>query len=221
MSAKSIGLDDELHSYLVEHGVRDTRIKRALRERTDEHEWSKMRISPEQGEFMALLVKLSEASRCIEVGTFTGYSALCVALALPEDGELICCDVNEEWTAIGVEYWKRAGVSDKIDLRIAPALETLAELIETRPGQFDLIFLDADKANYPRYYEMSLELLRAGGVVLIDNVLWSGDVLDEDTTDPETIGIREVNAIARDDERVDLSMLPVGDGLTLARKRSE
>lgn len=219
MSAKSIGLSDELRDYLVEHGVRDTDVKRSLRAVNEKLEWGKMQISAEQGEFMAMLVRLMGARQCIEVGTFTGYSALCIAEALPDDAELICCDISEEWTSIGVEHWEKAGVANRIDLRIAPALETLDSLIETRSGEFDMVFLDADKSNYPRYYERALELLRPGGIVLVDNVLWSGDVIDSSNDDEETRGIRELNEIIKDDNRVDISMLPVGDGLTLARKR--
>ncbi len=220
MSSKTLGLSDELSRYVFEFGVRDDEVKRSLRRINAGLDAGVMQISPEQGEFMAMLLRLMKARNVIEVGTFTGYSALCMARALPDDGELICCDLSEEWTSIGVEHWQRAGVDHRIDLRIGAALETLDALVETRSGQFDLVFLDADKANYPTYYERALDLLRSGGVVLVDNVLWSGSVLDPNADDDETNGIRALNQKLRDDQRVDLSMIPIGDGLTLARKRS-
>ncbi|SVA94580.1 uncharacterized protein METZ01_LOCUS147434 [marine metagenome] len=181
---------------------------------------SVMQISPEQGQFMQFLVSMIGASNTIEVGVYTGYSALCVALGLPEDGHMIACDINEEWTQVALEYWKKAGVADKIDLRIGPALDTLTEL-EKNVGkdQFDFAFIDADKVNYDIYYEKCLGLVRPGGVVAIDNVLWSGTVADVSVMDENTKAIRSLNAKLHKDERIDISMVPIGDGLTLARKR--
>ena len=185
-------------------------------------EQANMQVGPEQGQFMALLVELMGARNALEVGTFTGYSALAVALALPEDGRLVACDVSEEWTAIGRRYWEEAGVAHKIDLRLAPAVETLdALLAEGRAGTFDFVFIDADKEGYDAYYERALELTRAGGLVVLDNTLWRGDVADPTISDVDTDAIRAINAKLAVDERVTLSLLPVGDGLTLARKRPE
>jgi len=179
-----------------------------------------MQVSPEQGQFMRLLIELMGASRAIEVGTFTGYSALQVALALPEDGHLIACDVSEEWTNIGRPFWAADGVDHKIDLRLGPAADTLKSLIaEGKAGTYDFAFIDADKVNYPTYYELCLTLLRPGGLLAIDNVIWGGSVADPNDTDPDTEAIRAVNRRAHGDERITLSMLPIGDGLTLARKR--
>jgi caffeoyl-CoA O-methyltransferase len=179
-----------------------------------------MQISPEQGQFMALLVELIGARRILEVGTFTGYSALAVALALPPDGRVITCDINEEMTAIARRYWAEAGVADKIDLRLAPAIDTLDELLaEGQAGQFDFAFIDADKTNYLAYYERTLELLRSGGLIAIDNVLWNGAVADPERQDDDTSAIRALNEAVHADDRVSLSLLPISDGLTLARKR--
>ena len=179
-----------------------------------------MQISPEQGQFMQFLVSIIGARNTIEVGVYTGYSALCVALGLPEDGRIIACDINEEWTKIALEYWKKAGVADKIDLQIAPALDTLTELGKKgRKNHFDFAFIDADKVNYDIYYEKCLNLVRPGGVVAIDNVLWSGAVADVSAMDENTKAIRSLNAKLHKDERVDLSMIPLGDGLTLVRKK--
>jgi caffeoyl-CoA O-methyltransferase len=179
-----------------------------------------MQIAPEQGQFMAMLVRLIGARRCLEVGVFTGYSSLVTALALPEDGRIIACDVSEQWTAVARRYWQRAGVSHKIDLRLAPALETLDGLIAAgQTGSYDFAFIDADKENYAAYYERVLALLRPGGLLSVDNTLWSGRLADARERDPETLGIRRFNELIHRDERVDLSLLPMGDGLTLARKR--
>ncbi len=176
-----------------------------------------MQICPEQGALMANLVRLMSAKRTIEIGTFTGYSALAVALALPEDGKIVACDISEEWTSIGRKKWEQAGVADKIDLRIGPALGTLEELVDDgQEGSFDFAFIDADKANYLDYYKMCLKLVRKGGVVAIDNVLWSGAVINPDINDVDTLAIRELNEFLAQDERVSLSMVPIGDGLTLA-----
>lgn len=218
MSSRSLGLNDTVYTYMLNNSLRESKACSALRNATENIEYSAMQVSPEQGQFMALLVSLLQVRKAIEVGTYTGYSALCVAQALPEDGTLIACDISETWTAVGRTYWEQAGVADKIDLRIAPAIDTLTALQE-EAGTFDFAFIDADKVNYLQYYELVLNLLRPGGVVLIDNVLWSGAVADEDNQEESTKAIRAVNEHIHADHRVDVSMLPVGDGLTLARKR--
>ena len=221
MSSHTIELTDTLHAYLLAHGTRESAVARELRTHTlTATPWHRMQISPEQGAFMQLLVRLIGARRTIEVGTFTGYSALVVAEALPEDGVVIACDTSAEWTAIGRPFWERAGVASKIDLHVRPAVETLDELLGTGgAGGFDFAFIDADKANYDAYYERCLELLRTGGVIGIDNVLWGGRVADDSAQDDDTRAIRLLNAKVAADDRVDVSMLPVGDGLTLAVKR--
>jgi predicted O-methyltransferase YrrM len=180
---------------------------------------ARMQVSPEQGQFMALLARLMGARRCVEVGVFTGYSSLAVALALPPDGRIVACDVSEEWTSVARRYWAEAGVAHKIELRLAPALETLDSLHAAGgAGSFDLAFIDADKVNYLSYYERVLGLLRPGGLVVVDNTLWSGRVADSEVADADTIALRHFNEHLHFDERVDLSLLPVGDGLTLALK---
>ena len=223
MSSRTIELTDSLYDYLIRTGTRESDIACELRETTREATPAHMmQISPEQGAFMALLVRMIGARRTIEVGTFTGYSALVVAEALPADGELIACDVSEEWTAIGRPFWERAGVADKIDLRLKPAVETLNELIAAgESDSFDFAFIDADKSNYGDYYERCLTLLRTGGLVAIDNVLWGGRVADASATDDDTMAIREINARVHEDSRVDACTVPIGDGLTLAVKRSQ
>lgn len=220
MSRNFIRMDEDLNAYLREVSVREPDVLRRLREETAELEGAGMQISPEQGQLMALLVELLGARKALEVGTFTGYSALRVALALPADGKLVACDVSEEWTAVGRRYWEEAGVDGKIDLRIAPALETLGSLIAGgEAGTFDIAFIDADKENYEVYYERVLELVRPGGMVLIDNVLWDGKVIDAENQETGTKAIRALNAKLHGDARITLSMIPIGDGLTLARKR--
>ena len=220
MSSKTHRLSDPIHNYIMEHGVRENPFCKALREETASIPYAMMQISPEQGQFMGFITKLIGATRSLEVGTFTGYSSLCVALSLPEDGQLIACDVSEEWTNIGKKYWKEAGVSHKIDLRLAPALDTLQALLdEGRANSFDFAFIDADKINYPRYYEMCLQLVRPGGLLGIDNVLWSGSVADPTIQTADTEAIRLVNRLVHADKRVHLSMLPIGDGLTLVHKK--
>ena len=221
MSSHTIDLTDALHEYLVRQGLRESEAARGLRAETlAATRWHVMQISPEQGAFMALLVRLLGARRAVEVGTFTGYSALVVAEALPADGRLVACDVSEEWAAIGRPFWERAGVAHKIDLRLRPAVETLdALLADGQSGAFDFAFIDADKANYDAYYERCLRLLRPGGVVGIDNVLWGGRVADAAVTDQDTAAIRALNAKVRDDARVHATMLPIGDGFTLALKK--
>ena len=219
MSSRTIRMNDAIDDYLRRVSLRETDVQRRLREETAALEYAGMQISPEQGQLMRMLAGLIGARRAIEVGVFTGYSALSVALALPEDGELIACDVNEEWTAIARRYWSEAGVASKIRLELAPAVQTLDALIrDGRSGEFDIAFIDADKTSYDLYYERCLELLRRGGLVLVDNVLWSGKVADESDRSEDTVALRAFNAKLRDDSRIELCMLPVGDGLTLARK---
>ena len=221
MSSHTIEMTDALYAYMHRVSLRESDVQRRLREETAALEYSMMQISPEQGQLMRMLTGLIGARRAIEVGVFTGYSALSVALALPEDGELVACDVSEEWTAIARRYWAEAGVAEKIRLELAPATETLdALLAEGRAGDFDIAFIDADKTSYDGYYERCLELLRPGGLVLIDNVLWGGAVADEDNRSEDTLALRALNAKLRDDARIELCMLPVGDGLTLARRRN-
>lgn len=220
MSNRTLNLDDRLYDYLLSTSLRENDIMKALRRETAGLAMSNMQISPEQAQFMALLVGLMGARKVIEVGTFTGYSTLAVASALPADGLLIACDVSDEWTSMGRRYWAEAGVDDRIDLRLAPALETLTTLIEVgQVGSFDMAFIDADKENYQSYYECCLQLLRPGGLIMIDNVLWGGSVADPAKNSPETEAIRALNEAVYRDERVEISLLPLGDGLTLARKR--
>jgi predicted O-methyltransferase YrrM len=220
VTRRTISLTDELHAYLVEVSVREPDVLRRLRAETAELEHSSMQIGPEQGRLMALLLELIGARNVLEIGTFTGYSALVMALALPEDGRIVACDVSEEWTAVARRYWDEAGVAHKIDLRLAPALETLDALCaEGTAGTFDFVFIDADKGGYDAYYEKSLELVRPGGLIAIDNVLWSGRVADPTDTDEDTLALRALNAKLKDDQRVSLSLIPIGDGLTLAMKR--
>ena len=220
MSARTISMTDPLYDYLLDVSLREPDVARELREVTAKHPHAAMQISPEQGQFMGLLVRLTGARHCLEVGTFTGYSTLCVAASLPADGVVVACDVSTEFTDVARPFWRAAGVEDKIDLRIAPALETLDELLEAgASGNYDFMFIDADKPNYLHYYEHGLELLRTGGLIAIDNVFWGGAVVDPASRDDDTNAIRELNRLVRDDSRVDLSMVPIGDGLTLARKR--
>jgi predicted O-methyltransferase YrrM len=219
MSTKSIGLSDELHDYLVKVGVREPAILRRLREETAALPQGGMQISPEQGAFFALLVGLMNARIYLEVGTFTGYSSLSVAMALPADGRLTCCDISPEWTDVARQYWTEAGVADRVDLRLGPALESLDGLLAEGAGAiYDFAFLDADKGNYAAYYERMLDLLRPGGVLAIDNVLWSGRVIDPAEDDESTQALRELNERIATDARVQVAMLPIGDGLSLVRK---
>ena len=220
MSNASIGLSQELHAYLVKVGVREPDVLRRLRERTAALPEHGMQIAPEQGAFMSLLIKVMGARRCLEVGTFTGYSSTAVALALPADGRLVCCDVSREWTDIARETWTEAGVADRVELRLGPALETLDQLLaEGDAGRFDFAFIDADKPNYDGYVERALRLARAGGLIAIDNVLWSGRVADSSADDESTVAIRSLNEKLATDERVEVAMVPIGDGLTLVRVR--
>jgi caffeoyl-CoA O-methyltransferase len=214
-------MTDQLYDYLLGVSLRESSVQRELRETTARLPNANMQISPEQGQFMALLVSAIGARRALEIGVFTGYSALSVAQALPDDGRLIACDVNEEWTDMAREYWSRAGVENKIDLRIRPALQTLGTLVaEGMTGTFDFAFIDADKINYQAYYEACLMLVRPGGLIAIDNVLWSGDVVNSEKNDEDTLAIRKLNLSLQDDERVDLSLVPIADGLTILRKRA-
>ncbi len=220
MSNQTIGLDDRLYSYLLSATLRESAILADLRQATAEHPQARMQISPEQGQFMGLLVQLMGAKKTLEIGVFTGYSALAIAIALPEDGRIIACDVSEEFTSIARTYWQKANLTSKIDLRIAPALKTLDSLIaEGESGTFDFAFIDADKSNYDSYYEKSLQLVRPGGLIAIDNMLWYGRVADPDVQDNRTQHIRALNEKVRDDERVTMSLVPIGDGLLLAVKK--
>ena len=220
MTNRTLNLDETLYQYLLDHSLRESALLRKLREVTSQQEMSVMQIAPEQGQFMALLVELLGAERIIEVGTYTGYSALCMAQAMPAHGELVCCDVSEEWTDIARHFWKEAGVEARIRLHLAPALDTLDSLIEQGgKGRFDMAFIDADKTNYLNYYERCLKLLRQGGLLLFDNTLWDGAVADPDDQDADTQALRELNDRLHNDERVSVSLVPIGDGLTLARKR--
>lgn len=219
MSKKSLGLDDQVYEYLLSVSLRETDILAKLRQETDQHPASGMQISPDQGQFMAMLIKLLGAKKTLDIGVFTGYSSLVVALALPEDGKVVACDRDSNATAIARRYWQEAGVEHKVDFRLAPALDTLDQLIaEGEAGSFDFAFIDADKRNYPHYYERALTLLRPGGIVAIDNVLWSGSVADIEDTDPRTVAIREFNQKLHQDKRVEINLLPIADGLTLALK---
>ena len=229
MSYKTLAIDDtsgrlqlQIYDYLLSVSLREPDILTQLRQETAQHPHSIMQILPEQGQFMALLLRLMGAKKVLEIGTFTGYSALCMALALPADGTLTACDVSEEYTAIARRYWQSAGVANKIDLRLDPALETLDNLLSKgQSGTFDFVFIDADKTSYSQYYEKSLELLRPGGLIAIDNVFWGGDVADPAITDdPDTLALRSLNQTLYQDDRIELSMLPIADGLTLALKRS-
>ena len=220
MANKTIGIPDELAAYVVEVGTREPELLVRLREETAALPQHGMQIAPEQGAFLALVVELIGARRCIEIGTFTGYSSTVVALALPEDGRLVCCDVSEEWTSLARKYWDEAGVAGKIDLRIAPAAETLDRLLaDGEQDTFDFAFIDADKAGYDTYYERVLRLVRPGGLIALDNTLWGGQVLDQDTDDKDTRALRALNAKLADDERITLCLLPLADGVTLARRR--
>ena len=216
---KGIGLSDSLHAYLIEHGTSSDRVLERLIARTEEAAGplARMQIAPEQGAFMTLLTRLIGARNAVEVGTFTGYSAICIARGLPDDGTLLCLDVSEEWTAIAREAWTEAGLEDRIELRLGAAADTLAAI--PAGGQFDLAFIDADKTSYESYVELLHPRLRKGGVLLVDNVLWGGRVIDPEQQDDDTRAIRAFNAARSSDERWDRVMLPISDGLTLLRKR--
>lgn len=218
MSTHTLNMTPELLEYLRKVGVREPEQLARMRAKNAGHQWARMQISPEQGALLGLLVGLCGARRALEIGVFTGYSSLCIAGALPADGLLVACDVNEEWTAEAREAWEEAGLTDRIQLHLRPALETLAELRESSAEPFDFAFIDADKGNYRAYYDACLELLRPGGLIAVDNVLWSGKVADPTDQSPDTVAIRELNRHVHEDERVAQSLVPIGDGLMLARK---
>jgi predicted O-methyltransferase YrrM len=220
MSRKTLSMTDDLYDYVLQHGVREPPVMARLRETTAARPDSVMQISPEQGQFMALLVQLMGARRCIEIGTYTGYSSLAVALALPAEGKLFACDINAETGAIAQKFWREAGVESRIELRLQPALATLDELTAAGgAGQFDFAFIDADKTGYRAYYEKLLTLIRAGGLIAVDNTLWSGLVADPKDVTADTVALRAFNDHVHRDARVDLALIPIGDGLTLLRKR--
>ena len=219
MTDRNVKLDDRLYAYLQEHSLRELAVQKELREATAGMKHAGMQISPEQGQFMALLARTVNAKRAIEVGVFTGYSSLAVALALPADGRLVACDVNEEWTAMARKFWEKAGVAKRIELKLQPAQRTLDELIAAgESGTYDFAFIDADKSRYMAYYERCLALLRKGGLIVVDNTLWSGAVADASKDDEDTRAIRAFNDAVHRDTRVAASLLPIGDGVTLALK---
>ncbi len=220
MTNKTLGISDELHAYVLDVGVREPEVLARLREETASLPEHNMQIAPEQGALLSILVELLGARRCLEVGTFTGYSSTAVALALPDDGRLTCCDVSREWTDVARRYWAEAGVADKVDLRIAPAVETLDGLLaEGEEDSYDFAFVDADKTGYDAYYERLLRLVRPGGLIAFDNMLWGGRVVDRERDDADTEAIRALNRRLADDDRITLALLPLADGVTLARRR--
>jgi len=219
LSNRTLSIDDRIYSYLCDVAITEPDLLFQLREETAQLEYSVMQISPEQGQFMSLLVKLMGAKRAIEIGTFTGYSSICVASAMPEDGHLTCCDISPQWTQMAEKYWALAGLEEKITLYTQPAEQTLQKLLDDgEQNTFDFIFIDADKQNYITYYEMALRLLRKGGLIAVDNTLWSGAVADPENVEPGTRAIRRFNDALKEDERVTHSLVPIGDGLTLILK---
>ena len=218
MSNKTLCVTEKLYEYMLAVSLREPEVLRRLRAETALEENANMQISPEQGQFMALLVKMLGARRTLDLGVYTGYSSLCIALALPEDGLVVACDNNREWTDTARRYWHEAGMEGRIDLRIAPAEKTLAALLEEEPGSFDFAFIDADKANYDMYYEYCLMLIRRGGLIAIDNVLWDGAVADDSKNDVDTLAIRSLNKRIHADPRVEISLVPIADGVFLTRK---
>jgi predicted O-methyltransferase YrrM len=220
MTGRTVSLTDSLYDYLVAHSVREPPILARLRAATAVLPHATMQIGADQGQFMALLVKLIAARRCIEVGTFTGYSSLAVALALPSDGRVLTCDIDAQTTAIARQFWREAGVAARIELRLQPALKTLGELLAAGGADsFDFAFIDADKTSYRAYYDEILKLVRTGGLIAVDNTLWDGEVANPSAQDADTVALRAFNDYVHRDERVDLSLVPIGDGLTLLRKR--
>ena len=221
MANKTLNLDENLYAYLHRVSLREPKVLRKLREATEKEEQANMRSAPEQGQFMAMLLKLIDATRVIEVGTFTGYGTLWMAQALPADGEIITCDVSERWTFVARRFWEEAGVLDKVRLELGPAIDTLDLLLANGEADaFDFAFIDADKVNYDGYFERCLKLVRPGGIIAVDNVLWGGSVIDAANKEESTEAIRAFNLKLADDKRIELSMLPLADGLTLAVKRS-
>ena len=219
MSNRTLSIDDRTYDYLCDVSINEPDLLRQLREETSQLEYSVMQISPEQGQFMSLLIKMMAAKRAIEIGTFTGYSSICVASAMPEEGRLICCDISPQWTSIAEKYWALAGLEEKIELYTQPAEQTLQKLLDDGAEKtFDFIFIDADKQNYISYYEMALRLLRKGGIIAVDNTLWSGAVADPENIEPGTRAIRRFNDMLKEDRRVSSSLLTIGDGLTLILK---
>ena len=220
MSSSTIGLSNELRKYMLDVSLRDDEILKQLREETLTLKEAKMQISPEQGSFLSILTKILNAKKTLDIGVFTGYSSLVVARELPDNGLIVACDTSIEWTSIAKKYWKLAGVDNKVDLHLAPARETLEKLIEDgQASTYDFSFIDADKINYQSYYEYSLTLVKPGGIIAVDNVLWSGQVIDEYDSEPATRAIRSFNEQLYQDDRVSISMVPIGDGLTLAYKK--
>ncbi|MDX2142982.1 MAG: class I SAM-dependent methyltransferase [Rhodospirillaceae bacterium] len=220
MSRETLGMSSKLLAYIRRVGAREDGDLKALREETAAHPLAVMQISAEQGQFMMLLMEIMGAKKTLEIGTFTGYSAMCVAKAMGPSGRVVALDVNEEFTAIARRHWAKAGIAERIDLRLAPAKDSLKQLIAAgQSGTFDFAFIDANKSDYDAYYEGALSLLRTGGVIGIDNVLWSGSVIDPTNTTPDTVAIRALNEKIAKDQRVSVSLIPIGDGLTLARKR--
>ena len=220
MSNRTLQLDDRMYEYLLAHSLREAPALAKLRAETASHPKVNMQIAPEQGQFMQMLVRLTGARRAIEVGVFTGYSSLAVMLAMPKDGRLLALDVSEEFTAVARRHWQAAGVADRIELVIAPARDTLdARIAAGESGRYDFAFIDADKVGYLAYYERLMKLVRPGGLIVVDNTLWSGEVADPGNRDSDTIALREFNDVLHKDPRIELALLPVGDGLTLARIR--
>ena len=219
MSARTIAMTDKLYDYMLDVSLREPEVMTALRAETAKHPMGRMQISPEHAQFMQMLVKILGAKKCIEVGTFTGYSALAVALALPKKGKLVCLDISDEYTSIGKPFWDQAGVAKKIDLRIGPAKKSLNKMIKKgESGKYDFAFIDADKGGYPDYFERCLKLLKTGGVIACDNIFMNGDVVDGRKRGGNAVAMHAFNELLKNDKRVDLSLIPIGDGLTLARK---
>jgi predicted O-methyltransferase YrrM len=218
MSNKTLCITEKLYEYLLSVSLREPDVLRELREETALDESANMQISPEQGQFMGLMVKLLGARRTLDIGVYTGYSSLCIGLALPEEGRVIACDVNREWTAMAKRYWRKAGVEDKIELHLGPAQQTLERFLGKEGDSFDFAFIDADKINYDIYYEYCLQLIRPGGLIAIDNVLWKGTVADAGVHDEDTEAIRTLNQKIHTDPRVEISLVPIADGLALVRR---